>query len=50
MAERCITSGNFRLPHRLLAQVARLMEINGLKVATRSVVEAARENLVIGTG
>ena len=36
--------------HRLLAQVARLMEINDLRVATRAVVEAARESLVIGAG
>jgi hypothetical protein len=42
--------GNFRLLHRLLAQVARLMEINDLRVATRAVVEAARESLVIGAG
>lgn len=40
--------GKFRLLHRLLAQVARLMEINDLRVATRAVVEAARESLVIG--
>jgi hypothetical protein len=42
--------GNFRLLHRLLAQVARLMEINDLRVATRAVVEAARESWVIGAG
>jgi hypothetical protein len=42
--------GNFRLLHRLLAQVARLMGINDLRVATRAVVEAARESLVIGAG
>jgi hypothetical protein len=43
-------TGDLRLLHRLLAQVACLMEINDLRVATRAVVEAARESLVIGAG
>jgi DNA transposition AAA+ family ATPase len=43
-----ITGGNFRLLHRLLTQVARLVEINALVQVTREVVEAARESLVIG--
>lgn len=43
-----VTGGNFRLLHRLLAQIARLMEINGLRSVTSSVVEVARESLVIG--
>jgi hypothetical protein len=44
-----ITGGNFRLLHRLLTQVARLVEINALSRVTREVIEAARESLVIGT-
>ena len=45
-----ISGGNFRLLHRLLTLIARLMEINALKSVTREAVEAARESLVIGTG
>jgi DNA transposition AAA+ family ATPase len=44
-----VTGGNFRLLHRLLAQIARIMEINALQGVTAEVVEAARESLVIGT-
>jgi len=44
-----VTGGNFRLLHRLMTQIARLVEINTLQTVTRTVVEAARENLVIGT-
>lgn len=42
------TQGNFRLLHRLLTQVGRVLEINQLDKVTREVVEAARESLVIG--
>jgi DNA transposition AAA+ family ATPase len=44
-----VTGGNFRLLHRLLTQIARLVEINALQTVTHEVVEAARESLVIGT-
>ena len=43
-----ITGGNFRLLHRLLTQMARLVAINAVSHVTREVVEAARETLVIG--
>jgi hypothetical protein len=44
-----ITSGNFRLVQRLFAQITRVLEINGLRVISREVVETERESLVIGT-
>jgi hypothetical protein len=44
-----ITGGNFRLIHRLFAQIRRVLEINELRTVTREVVEAARETLVIGS-
>jgi len=44
-----VTEGNFRLLHRLITQIARLVEINTLHTVTREVVEAARESLMMGT-
>jgi hypothetical protein len=44
-----ITGGNFRLLHRLLSQIGRILEINQLREVTAPVVDAARESLVIGT-
>jgi DNA transposition AAA+ family ATPase len=43
-----VTGGNFRLLHRLLTQIGRLVEINSLDAVTPPVVETARESLVIG--
>jgi DNA transposition AAA+ family ATPase len=43
-----VSEGRFRILYRLLQQINRVMEINRLDKATREVVEAARENLVIG--
>jgi DNA transposition AAA+ family ATPase len=44
-----ITGGNFRLLHRLLTQIARIVEINALQQVTSQAVETARVSLVIGT-
>lgn len=43
-------AGNFRLLDRMLTQITRVLEINGLQNVTSEVVDAARESLVIGTG
>ena len=38
----------FRLLDRLLQQISRVLQVNRLDKVTREVVEAARDNLVIG--
>lgn len=43
-----ITEGNFRVIHRLLMQIERILEINHLQTVTKEVVEKARERLVLG--
>ena len=43
-----ITGGNFRLLHRLLVQVERVLRISELAGLSEGVVEAARETLIIG--
>jgi len=43
-----LTTGNFRLLHRLFVQIERILLINELHVITEDVVEAARSTLVIG--
>ena len=43
-----ITGGNFRFLSRMLTQIERILEINGLQEVNKAVVEAARESLVIG--
>jgi DNA transposition AAA+ family ATPase len=43
-----ITGGNFHLLHRLLTQMERILEVNGLHEITKAVVEMARETLMIG--
>jgi DNA transposition AAA+ family ATPase len=43
-----ITSGNFRLLTRLLAQMERILEVNGLHEVTKVAVETARDTSVIG--
>ena len=43
-----VTGGNFRLLGRLLTQAERIIEINRLNRVTATVIDAARESLVIG--
>ena len=42
-----ITTGNFRLVHRLFSQIKRIMNVNKLSSITKEVVEAAKDCLVI---
>jgi DNA transposition AAA+ family ATPase len=43
-----ITGGNFRIIHRLCTQIERILHVNDVHLVTKEVVEAAREQLVIG--
>ena len=43
-----VTNGNFRLTTRLVDQIERILDINQISTVTKEVVEAARENLIIG--
>lgn len=44
-----ITSGNFRLTVRLIGQIERIMKITDMSIVTKEIVDAARQNLVIGS-
>jgi hypothetical protein len=44
-----ITSGNFRLLHRLFAKIERVVQINALDMVTKEGIEIARQQLVIGS-
>jgi len=43
-----MTGRNLRLLNRLLAQIERVLDVNGLTEITAEVVMAARESLIIG--
>ncbi|NDF12695.1 MAG: AAA family ATPase [Proteobacteria bacterium] len=43
-----ITDGNFRTLHRLVAEIARLVDLNHLRRVTTELIEIARDGLVIG--
>ena len=45
-----ITRGNLRLAERLLAQMRRIMDLNGAQTVSTDIVDAARDRLVIGPG
>ena len=45
-----MTGGNFRLLARLLTQIERVLSVNDLHFVSNTVVEAARDSLVIGPG
>lgn len=45
-----ITRGNLRLAERLLAQMRRIMDLNGTQSVSTDIVDAARDRLVIGPG
>ena len=41
-------ASKFRVIHRLLMQIERILGINDLRTMTKEVVETARENLALG--
>lgn len=45
-----MTRGNLRLAERLLAQMRRIMDLNGTQAVSTDIVDAARDRLVIGPG
>ena len=45
-----ITRGNLRLAERMLAQMRRIMDLNGTEAVSTDIVNAARDRLVIGPG
>jgi hypothetical protein len=48
MPRPLLANGNVRLATRLVDRIERILEINQITTVTNQVVEAARENLVIG--
>ena len=45
-----MSGGNFRLLTRLLTQVERILKVNQSEIASKEIVTAARDSLVIEQG